>query len=63
MWIEDLTKALYVLNATDYRRTLLINKIENNIIFFTNGEWATVKELVSAYDHFIKTGEVMEIFY
>ena len=62
MWIEDLTKALYFLNATDYRRTLLIDKIEDNIIYFTNGEWATVKELVATYGHFIRTGEIMEIF-
>ena len=62
MWIEDLTKALYFLNATDYKWTLLISSIEDNIIYFTNGEWATVKELVAAYGHFIRTGEIMEIF-
>lgn len=61
MWIEDLAKALYFLNATNFKRTLLISKIEYNIIYFTNGELATVKELAAAYDHFIKTGEIMEI--
>lgn len=63
MWIEDLTKALYFLNATDYKQIVLIDKIEDNIIYFTNGEWATVKELVTAYGHFIKTGEIMEVFF
>lgn len=62
MWIEDLTKALYFLNATDYKRTFLVSKIEDNFVYFTNGEWATVKELVAAYDNFIRTGEIAEIF-
>ena len=62
MWIEDLAKALYFLNATDYKWTLSVSRIEDNIIYFTNGKWVTVKELVAAYDCFIRTGKIMEIF-
>ena len=35
MWIDDLTKALYFLNATDCRWTLLVKEIIGNVIFFT----------------------------
>ena len=62
MWIEDLTKTLYFLNATDYKWAFLISRIEDNIIYFTNGKWATVEEFVAAYNLFIKTGEIMNIF-
>lgn len=62
MWIEDLTKALYFLNATDYRWTLLVRKITDNFIFFTDGSCARVQDLVKAYDNFIRTGEIAEIF-
>ena len=58
MWIEDLTKALYFLNAIDYKYKLLIEKIEDNIIYFTNGKMASVKGLMNAYDNMIKTGEI-----
>ena len=61
MWIEDLTKALYFLNATEYKYTLLIDKIEDNIIHFTNGQMASIIGLTKAYDNYIKTGEVIEI--
>ena len=58
MWIEDLTKALYFLNATYYKYELLIEKIEDNIIYFTNGKMASVKGLMNAYDKMVKTGEI-----
>lgn len=35
MWIDDLTKALYFLKATDCRWTLLVKEIIGNVIFFT----------------------------
>ena len=62
MWIDELTKALYFLNATDYRWTLLVRKITDNFIFFTDGSCARVQDLVKAYDNFIRTGEIAEIF-
>lgn len=62
MWIDDLTKALYFLNATDYRWMLLVRKITDNFIFFTDGSCARVRDLVKAYDNFIRTGEIAEIF-
>lgn len=58
MWIEDLTKALYFLNATYYKYELLISTIEDNIIYFTNGKMASVKGLTNAYDRMVKTGEI-----
>ena len=61
MWIEDLTKALYFLNATEYKYTLLIQKIENNCVYFTNGSKSMLTTLVYAYDKYITTGEVIEI--
>ena len=62
MWIDDLAKALYFLNATDYRWTLLVRKITGNFIFFTDGSCTRVQDLVKAYDNFIRTGEIAEIF-
>lgn len=44
MWIEDLTKALYFLNASDYKYTLLIDKIDRGAVFFTNGKWMELKK-------------------
>lgn len=58
MWIDDLTKALYFLNVTDCRWTLLVKEITGNVIFFTDGTCATVSELVEYYDNFIRTGEI-----
>ena len=40
MRIEDLTKALYYLNTSDYKYTLLIDRIDGGAVFFTNGKWA-----------------------
>lgn len=62
MWIEDLTKALYFLNATEYRCSVLIDKIENNAIKFSNGRYVNVKTLTNCYDHYIETGEIVKLW-
>lgn len=62
MRIEDLTKALYFLNVSDYKYTLLIDKIDGGAVFFTNGKWMPVEVLKFAYDNYIKTGELMRLF-
>lgn len=61
MWIEDLTKALYFLNASDNRRCLLINRIVNNVIYFTNGTAMTVEDAADAYNVYMNTGELKPI--
>lgn len=61
MWIEDLTKALYFLNATEYKYTLLIDKIENNYIYFTSGDKCLLSTLICGYNKYIKTGEMIKI--
>lgn len=62
MWIEDLTKALYFLNATEYKYSICIEKIENNVIKFSNGKYVNVKILTSCYDNYIKTGEIVKLW-
>lgn len=62
MWIEDLTKALYFLNLTEYKYSLCIEKIEDNVIYFTNHKCAYVVGLANAYDNYMKTGEIPNIF-
>ena len=62
MWIEDLTKALYFLNATDYKYTLLIESIKGGCVFFTNGKSMPVEILKNCYDNYIKTGEIVRLF-
>lgn len=62
MKIEDLTKALYFLNTTEYKYSLCIQKIEDNVIYFTNNKYAYVIGLANAYDNYIKTGEIPDIF-
>lgn len=62
MWIEDLTKGLYLINASDYKYTLVIDKIDRGAVFFTNGKWMPVEVLKNAYDNYIKTGELMRLF-
>lgn len=60
MWVEDLAKALYYLNfmISNY---LLVESIKDNVIYFTNGTAATVKDLTEAYDLFFKTGEAIPV--
>lgn len=62
MWIEDLTKALYFLNATEYKYSVCIEKIENNVVFFSNGQKINIKLLVSAYENLIYNGEVTKFW-
>ena len=62
MWIEDLTKALYFLNATEYKYSVCIEKIENNVVFFSNGQKLNIKLLVSAYEHLISNGRVTDFW-
>lgn len=62
MWIEDLTKALYFLNATEYKYSVCIEKIENNTVFFSNHKSLSIGFLVSAYDNLIYNGEVTELW-
>lgn len=62
MWIEDLTKALYFLNATEYKYSVCIEKIENDTIFFSNHKILSVEFLVSAYEDLIRYGKVTELW-
>ena len=62
MWIEDLTKALYFLNATDYKYTVCIEKIENNFIYFSNHKAWPIGALAKFYDNYIKTGEIVKLW-
>lgn len=62
MWIEDLTKALYFLNATEYKYSVCIEKIEDNVVFFSNGQKLNIKLLVSAYENLIYNGEVTKFW-
>lgn len=63
MWIEDLTKALYYLNASSkIKWTVLIEKIYGGAIFFTTGDSIPVEILKNLYDNYIRTGEYTEIF-
>ena len=62
MWIEDLTIALYFLNATEYKYSVCIEKIENNVVFFSNNQRINIKLLVSAYENLIYNGEVTKFW-
>ena len=58
MWIEDLTKALYFLNATHYKYSVCIDSIQRNVITFSNGKTFTVLGLARCYDKMVETGEI-----
>lgn len=62
MWIEDLTKALYFLNATEYKYSVCIEKIENNIVFFSNNQKINIKLLANAYESLIYNGEITKFW-
>lgn len=62
MWIEDLTKALYFLNATEYKYSICIEKIENNFIYFSNHKCWSIQALAIMYDNYIHTGEVAKLW-
>jgi hypothetical protein len=48
MWIEDLTKALWELNAVQLID--LVDHIADGIIYMTSGTKYSVAELVAQYD-------------
>ena len=62
MWIEDLTKALYFLNMTEYKYSVCIDKIENELIWFSNHKFMPVQVLANLYDNYIRTGEVARLW-
>ena len=62
MTVEDLTKALYFLNITDYKDLVNIIKIEKELIWFSNGEMYPIQILVNCYDIYIKTGEIVKLW-
>lgn len=47
MWIEDILKALWVL---DDRYSICVDKIENGIIFFSDHTFKRIKDLVAEYN-------------
>ena len=47
MWIEDIIKALWIL---DNRYSCCVSKIENGVIYFTDGKTMSVKEGVEKYN-------------
>ena len=62
MWIEDLTKALYFLNVTEYKYSVCIEKIENELVWFSNHKTMPVQILANLYDNYIRTGEVARLW-
>ena len=48
MWIEDLTKALWMLNGQQLID--LVDHISNNVIVMTSGTTYSVSELVEEYN-------------
>jgi len=50
MWIEDLTKAFWVLNGDKVKWMCCVWKVENNIIYMTNGATFYIPDLVTQYD-------------
>lgn len=62
MKIEPLTKALYFLNASDYRNSVEIEKIEGELVWFSNGKTMPVAVLANCYDNFVKYGELIDLW-
>lgn len=51
MWIEDLTKAFWMLNGTLLKNNCCVWKVENGYIYMSAGELKfSVKDLVEEYD-------------
>ncbi len=50
MWIEDLTKALWILNGDPLKWTCCIEKISDGIITMTSGQKFSVAALVEKYN-------------
>ena len=57
MWVEDTLKALYFLSHT----RILIDKIENNFVYTTNGKKYPFVSLIDNY-YLILKGEEPEFF-
>ena len=62
MKIEPLTKALYFLNASDYRHSIEVEKIEDELIWLSDGKTMSVAVLAKAYDNFVKYGELIDLW-
>ncbi len=62
MWIEDLTKALYFLNVTEYKYSVCIDRIEGGLVWFSNHKTMPVQILANLYDNYIRTGEVARLW-
>lgn len=62
MTIEDLTKALYFLNVTDYKDLVNITKIEKELVWFSNHKTMPVQVLANCYDNYIRTGEIVKLW-
>ena len=60
MWIYDLATALYYLNSCDCRWSVCIDKIENNLVYFSNGKVLTVQALIDMYNDYILHGNFHE---
>ena len=56
MWLQDITKALYYLNASEKSYSIVIEAIENGYVLFTNGTRLTVRYLADMYDQYMKCG-------
>lgn len=50
MWIEDLTKALWMLNGKSDKWNYCVEYINDNVIRTTDGMFYSVPELVAEYD-------------
>lgn len=50
MWIENLTKAFWILNGDKVKWMCHVWKIENDIIYMTNGATFYIPDLVAKYD-------------
>ena len=56
MWIEDLTKALWELNASELKYTCCVKEIKNGKIVMTSGKWFEIADLVAQYDKHYGSG-------
>lgn len=61
MWLQDVTKALYYLNASGKSYSIVIEAIENGYVWFSNGERLQVKYLADMYDQYIKCGVYTDV--
>ena len=62
MEIETLTKALYFLNTTEYKYSVCVKKIENELVWFSNNKTMPVQILANCYDNYIRTGEIVKLW-